>query len=168
MSSFLGGSIMKPLHRSGWVAVLALFVAAGVGAGDDKEDAAKKELKALEGNWKLTRQEQRGSLTPKPVVANLRIVIEGDQMSWYIGNPAPNQTADLKVDPSKEPKTIDAEITSNSAKDKKMLGIYKLTKDTLEICWGEPGGDKRPTKFTSRPGVGAGNTYDKYEREKEK
>ena len=48
-----------------------------------------------------------------------------------------------------------------------MLGIYKLDKDTLEICWGEPGGKKRPSKFTSRPGVGAGNTLTVYEREKE-
>jgi uncharacterized protein (TIGR03067 family) len=159
------------MRRFGWlaaVAVLALFFGARTGAGDDKDEAAMKELKALEGNWQLVRQEERGSLTPKIVVARLRIVIEGNQMSWYIGNPAPNQTADLKVDPTKDPKTIDAEITRGSAKDKIMPGIYKLTKDTLEICWGEPGNEKRPTKFTSRPSVGSGNVFTRYEREKDK
>lgn len=143
------------------------FVGANFALGDDAE-AAKKELKALEGNWQLKRQEGGGSLTPKLVVERLRIVIDGEEMSWYIGNPAANQTADLKVDPSQNPKTIDAEITSGSAKDKIMLGIYKLDKDTLEICWGKPGSDRRPTKFTTRPSVGAGNQMDKYEREKKK
>jgi uncharacterized protein (TIGR03067 family) len=158
------------MRRFCWAAaaaVLALSFGGGIGVGDDKEEAAKKELKALEGDWQLTRQEERGSLTPRPVVARLRIVIEGDQMSWYIGNPAPNQTADLKVDPTKNPRTIDAEITRGSAKDKKMLGIYRLGKDSLEICWGEPGSGKRPTKFTSRPGVGSGNVLCRYQREKD-
>jgi uncharacterized protein (TIGR03067 family) len=159
---------MRRLHGAAAAAVLALFFGAGIGAGDDKEEAVKKELKALEGNWQLTRQEERGSLTPKPVVARLRVVIEGNQMSWYIGNPAANQTADLMIDPTKNPRTIDAEITSGSAKDKKMLGIYKLDRDTLEICWSEPGSGKRPTKFTSRPGVGSGNVYTRYQREKDK
>jgi uncharacterized protein (TIGR03067 family) len=158
---------MRGFHFSCRAIIGVVLIGAGGSSGDDKDDA-KKELKALEGNWQLTRQEGGGSLTPKPVVARLRIVIEGDQMSWYIGNPAANQTADLKIDPTKTPKTIDAEITRGSAKDKVMLGIYKLEKDTLEICWGEPGSNKRPTKFTSRPGVGAGNSYDKYEREKDK
>ena len=159
---------MKLFRWPAAVAIAALLLGAGGAPGDDKEEAAKKALKALEGNWQLTRQEERGSLTPKPVVARLRIVIEGQQMSWYIGNPASNQDADLTIDPTKDPKTIDAEITKGSAKDKKMLGIYKLDKNTLEVCWGEPGSDKRPTKFTSRPGVGSGNVYAKYEREKDK
>jgi uncharacterized protein (TIGR03067 family) len=158
---------MKHFHWPVAAALLALFFATSLGAGDDT-GAVKKELKDLEGNWQLTLQEERGAITPKIVVARLRIVIEDGQMSWYIGNPAPNQTADLKVDPTPVPKTIDATITRGSAKDKIMLGIYKLTKNTLEICWAEPGSDKRPKKFTSRPGVGSGNVYTKYEREKEK
>jgi uncharacterized protein (TIGR03067 family) len=133
-----------------------------------ENDDTEAELKKLEGNWQLTRQEERGALTPKPVVANLRIVIEGNEMAWYIGNPASNQTADLKVDPTTNPKSIDAEITKNSAIGKTMLGIYKLDKDTLEICWGDPGSEKRPKKFTTRPGVGSGSTYTIYKREKEK
>jgi uncharacterized protein (TIGR03067 family) len=158
------------MQRFLWSMVLAVMVfclALNRGHGDDK-DVADKELKQLEGNWQLARQETRGSLTPKPIVERLRIVIEGNEISWYIGNPAANQTADLKVDPKQAPKTIEAEITSGSAKDKIMLGIYKLEKDTLEICWGEPGSDKLPKKFTSRPGVGSGNVFERYEREKEK
>jgi uncharacterized protein (TIGR03067 family) len=114
------------------VAVMLLWVTALAFAAD--EDPNEAELKKLEGDWQLTRQEERGALTPKPVVERLRIVIEGNEMAWYIGNPASNQTADIKVNAKANPKTIDAEITKNSAIGKTMLGIYKLDKDTLEIC----------------------------------
>jgi uncharacterized protein (TIGR03067 family) len=158
---------MNPFRWLAAGAVAAVLIGTGAGVADD-EDAVKKELKALEGNWQLVRQEERGSVTPRPVVSRLRIVIEGDQISWYIGNPASNQDATFKIDPTKNPRTIDAEITKGSAKDKIMLGIYKLDKDTLEICWNEPENEKRPKKFTSRPGVGAGNVYTRYEREKDR
>lgn len=148
------------------VAVMSLLVTALALAAD--EDPNELELKKLEGNWQLTRQEDRGQLAPKPTGGNLRIVIEGNEMAWYIGNPASNQTADIKVDAKANPKTIDAEITKNSAIGKTMLGIYKLDKDTLEICWGDPGSEKRPKKFTSRPSVGSGSTLVIYKREKEK
>jgi uncharacterized protein (TIGR03067 family) len=148
------------------VAVILLWVTALAFSAD--EDPNEAELKKLEGDWQLTRQEERGALTPKPVVERLRIVIEGNEMAWYIGNPASNQTADLKVNAKANPKTIDAEITKNSAIGKTMLGIYKLDKDTLEICWGDPGSEKRPKKFTSRPSVGSGSTLVIYKREKEK
>jgi uncharacterized protein (TIGR03067 family) len=159
---------MRCFSGAAVAAIVALALGAGASAGDDRDEAVKKELKALEGNWQLIRQEERGSLTPRPVVARLRIVIEGNQISWYIGNPAANQTADFKVDPTKSPRTIDAEITSGSAKDKTMLGIYRLDRDTLDICWNEAGNDKRPKKFTSRPGVGSGNVYTRYQREKDR
>jgi uncharacterized protein (TIGR03067 family) len=134
----------------------------------DDEDPNEQELKKLEGDWQVVRQEERGNLTPKPIIQNLRIVIEGNEMAWYIGNPASNQTADIKVDVKAKPWNIDAEVTKGSAISKKMLGIYKLDKDTLEICWGETGSEKRPKKFTTRPGVGAGLSYTTYKREKEK
>jgi len=155
-------------HFCGVVVVALLTIPCGAvpGVGDDKEDA-KKALKALEGNWQLTAQEEFGNVTPKAVVARLRVVIEGDKMSWYIGNPASNMDATITIDPSKDPKTIDAKITKSSAIGKTMLGIYKLDKDTLEICWGVPGEDKRPTKFTAKAGVGSGNVYTRYEREKD-
>lgn len=147
---------------------LVIAVAALSLVASDKPDDGKAALKQLEGNWQVVRQEERGSLTPKPIIANLRIVIEGNEIAWYIGNPASNQTADFKIDPTKEPKHIDAEITKGSLISKHMLGIYKLDKDTLEICWGEAGSEKRPQKFTTRPGIGAGLSYTTYKREKDK
>jgi uncharacterized protein (TIGR03067 family) len=153
-----------------WFAAFTMvaMVVSSTATADDKEDNAKKELKSLEGSWQLKAQEERGGLkTPDIIVANLYVVIEGDKISWYTGDPAPNQAANITIDPSKDPKTIDALIT-RGAKDKKMLGIYKLDKDILEVCWAEPGSDKRPEKFTSKPGVGSGYNYTKYERKKDK
>jgi uncharacterized protein (TIGR03067 family) len=152
------------MTRFRWAAVV-LFACTSAGFGDD--EAAKKDLKAMEGNWQMTLQEERGFLTPARVVSRLRIVVEGDLMTWYIGNPAANQTATIKLDPSKEPKAIDAAVSRGSANGKTMLGIYKLDKDTLEVCWTTAGETKRPEKFTSKPGPGAGTQYAKYERKAE-
>ena len=158
---------MRRFRWQGMAAVVALLFGAGISAGDDKGDSAKKELKAFEGNWKLKRQETKGVLLAGLVADRSRLVIEDGQISWYSGDPNPTQKVTFEVDPSKSPKTIDAEITVGDGRSKKMLGIYKLGKDALEICWGEKGSKKRPTKFTTKPGVGSGHTYATYKREKE-
>jgi uncharacterized protein (TIGR03067 family) len=145
-------------------AALAVLV---LGAGVRGDDNA---LKGMEGNWDLKREEKSGNLTHSADSRghHPRAVIEGNLFSWYRGDPAPNQVAEIEVDATKSPKTIDALITRGSNRNKKMLGIYKFDGKTLEICWGGAGTDKRPTKFATRPGVGAGVIYEKYEREKEK
>jgi uncharacterized protein (TIGR03067 family) len=129
---------------------------------------AEAELKKLEGDWQVVREELVGRLTARAVVEKLRIVIEDDQFTWYLDSPRVLQTATVKVDPTADPRTIDAEVTRGAHFGKKMLGIYKLDKDTLEICWSAPGKDKRPTKFTTKPGVGAGYSCTIYKREKDK
>src|SRR5260370_37248044 len=90
------------------------------------------------------------------------MVSDGHKMEWFIRNPAPNFAATLTIDEKK--KTVDAKITRGSFIGKTMLGIYKLEKDKLHMCWGEIGTDKRPEKFAStKPGGGAFN-YTVYTR----
>src|SRR5262249_2658990 len=122
--------------------------AAGQG---DAESSAK-----LEGKWWVVRQEEHGGLVPEIVSKRLSMVIAGDKMEGYIGNPAPNFAATITIDEKK--KTIDAEITRGSFIGKKMLGIYKFEKEMLHMCWGEIGTDKRPEKFvTTKRGGGVFN-----------
>src|SRR5260370_17042672 len=84
------------------------------------------------------------------------MVSDGHKMEWFIRNPAPNFAATLTIDEKK--KTVDAKITRGSFIGKTMLGIYKLEKDKLHMCWGEIGTDKSPEKFAStKPGGGAFN-----------
>jgi uncharacterized protein (TIGR03067 family) len=148
--------------------VLALFVGAVGRAGDDKEAAADKELKALEGNWQCTREEGGGRTTPELVVKGFRLIIEGNKYQTIFGGKEKGGAGTIiKIDPTANPKTIDLEWTVGGLKDQKQLGIYKLNGDKLEISWAEPSAKNRPKKFTSTPGVGAAHMYATYVREKD-
>jgi uncharacterized protein (TIGR03067 family) len=137
-------------------------------ARDDKEDAAAKELKVLEGNWQCKREEGGGRTTPEIVVKGFRLIIEGEKYQTIWGGKEKGGAANIiKIDPTALPKTIDIEWTSGATKDQKQLGIYKITGDKLEISWGEANSKTRPKKFTTTPGVGAGHLYLVYVREKD-
>ena len=61
-------------------------------------------------------------------------------------------TLDDFIEVRPEKKTIDAKVTQGSLNGKTMLGIYKVEKGMLHVCWAEIDA-KRPTKFvTTKPG----------------
>jgi hypothetical protein len=59
--------------------------------------------------------------------------------------------ATITVDPSKNPKTMDYQMTEGVTKGKTQLGIYELDGDTFRSCFSAPGAE-RPTEFTTKPG----------------
>jgi uncharacterized protein (TIGR03067 family) len=69
--------------------------------------------------------------------------------------------AKYTIDPSKNPKTIDYDMTEGFSKGKKQLGIYELNGDTFKACFNSPGAE-RPTEFKA----GAGLTLSEWKRQK--
>lgn len=130
-----------------------LFVAAAVlalAADDKKDDAAKAELKKMEGTWLLVSGEEDGKQKPAEEVKVLTSVIKGDMLTILVdGKPVFEGT--LTVDPTKKPKTID---TVSKDKKVKSPAIYELDGDTFKICVGLKG--ERPTEFTSKKDSGYG------------
>jgi uncharacterized protein (TIGR03067 family) len=150
---------MRSVGLVGMIPVIAVFL---VGGGQTEVIADEKEKPKFDGKWYVARQEEFGNVVPAVVSKRLTMVIDGKQMEWYIGNPAPNFTATITID--EEKKTIDAKVTRGSLNGKTMLGIYKFEKDQLHMCWAELGA-ARPEKFAStKPGGGAYN-YTIYSRE---
>src|SRR5947209_8083015 len=137
------------------------LLAAGPARADDKENAA--ELKKLEGNWKLTREERRGHLRPTAERGKESVFFEEGRIKWL--GPA-TKTGDVSVNAAADPKEIDVEVTRGSTIGKKLLGIYKIEGDKLTICWGEPD-EKRPKKFITKTAVGAGEWLATYQRVKD-
>ncbi len=45
------------------------------------------------------------------------------------------------------------------------MGIYRVSKGQLEICWADIGDTKRPKKFTGKLALGAGKRYDIFRSE---
>lgn len=159
---------MSRSHSAFVALTISLGFISATSAGDDKDAAVAKEMKVLEGNWQCKREEGGGRTTPEIVVKGFRLIIDGEKYQTIYGGKEKGGAANIiKIDPSATPKTIDIEWTSGATKDQKQLGIYKITGDKLEICFGEASSNKRPKKFTTTPGVGAGHLYLVYVREKD-
>lgn len=152
---------MKPL----WFLVLGTM---SLLAGDDKEDAAKKELKKLEGTWVLTAVEWDGNKpAPQDVTSDARceLTIQGNKYkTGQVGEMYQKGEGFLRIDPSKKPKTIDLGRTQAFKPGETVYEIYELDGDKLKMCSAEKQTEKlkpedRPKEFKTAPKSGVTITY---------
>jgi uncharacterized protein (TIGR03067 family) len=120
------------------------------------EDAGKKDVKALQGAWKVQSLTKNGEEAPASEVESLRVVFEGDTVTVTTGDKTHKAT--FKVDAAKKPATIDFKVENEG----EHVGIYALDADTLKICFAK--GDQRPTEFASK--AGSETTYLVLKRDK--
>ncbi len=112
-------------------------------AEDKKADL--KADPALKGKWEITAASFNGNAS---LALKGRILEFGDgEFTAYDGE-RKGRTLSFKLDPKASPKQIDLK---RDGSDTKALGIYAIDKDTLKLCYGEPGAD-RPKKFGSAAG----------------
>jgi hypothetical protein len=114
------------MHRGLFAIGVCLLLAA-----DGAEDAVKKELAAMDGEWYMVSAEREGRTLPGSY----------------------GRTAKVSVDPSKTPKTIDYAVAEGQFQGQTQLGIYELDGDDVKYCFADPG-NPRPTDFTTRGKIG--------------
>jgi uncharacterized protein (TIGR03067 family) len=129
-------------------------------AAGDKKDA-KEEAKLLQGRWTVWRIENSNGLVADCSDA---ILVEGNEILNLNGGSTKGTQFKFTIDPSKDPMEITVEILARGNIGEKRLGIYRLSNNVLEICWGDA--KKRPTKFAGRLAVAAGSEYLIYRGEK--
>jgi uncharacterized protein (TIGR03067 family) len=117
---------------------------------DARDDAVKKDLAALEGEWTMVSAERDGMKLPDELLKNSKRTAKGNESSVIVGGQL-FMKATVAVDPSKKPKTIDYDVTDGPNKGKKQFGIYEIDGDTVKFCFAAPGND-RPTEFSSKEG----------------
>ena len=137
--------------------MLLLGAALAIGADDKKDDAAKEELKKLQGTWLLVSGEEDGKKLADDGVKTIKAVVKGDMLTIYFGDKALDAT--ITVNPSKKPKEID---TFTTVDKKKSVAIYELDGDNFKICVGLKG--ERPQEFTAKKDSGCALYV--YKREK--
>jgi uncharacterized protein (TIGR03067 family) len=114
------------------------------------QDAAKKEMSQLEGEWSMVSGEADGVSLPEATVkTGKRVAKEGETTISFGGQVY--FKAKFRIDPTKKPKAIVYTMTEGPTKGKTHLGIYELDGDTVKFCFAAPGKD-RPTEFTSKKG----------------
>jgi uncharacterized protein (TIGR03067 family) len=136
------------------VLVLCSATLAGAGGGEKKGDK-------LDGTWAPVSTEVGGRKVPEDKLAGLKLVIEGNRFTIQDGKVTIKGT--FKADPSKTPRTIDAEFEAEKGKKVTLLMIYELKGDTLRVCGAEPG-KPRPTAFKTAKDDGRELTV--YKRQK--
>jgi uncharacterized protein (TIGR03067 family) len=128
-------------------AVLVLGAVVLIAAGESSEEAVKKEIAKLQGTWSVVSAEWDGNKAPEAKIKMVKIVFQQDKIIRHQGDKTV-ETEDYKVDPSKNPKSIDVTYLEGERKGESSQGIYSLDGDTLKICMSYS--TNRPTEFETR------------------
>src|SRR5215471_6545818 len=129
------------------VGLLAIgsLIAANEYNGDDKD------LKALQGTWRLVAGEIGGRKMTSEELKESKLVFKGDHYTVRRGK-GPTITGSIAIDSAKDPKTIDITDANGPYKGKTLLGIYALNDDEMKECFAPPG-EPRPEKFATKTGT---------------
>src|ERR1700687_5445857 len=132
--------------------ILLVFAAVLLIAADDKKDeAVKKDLEKLQGDWSMVSSERNAVKLADEQVKEYTRTIKDGQITVFVSGKAVVE-ATFKIDPTKKPKTVDVTYTSGDNKDKTMPGIYETDGDTCKVCFA-PVDKERPTDFEAKEGT---------------
>jgi uncharacterized protein (TIGR03067 family) len=116
----------------------------------------------LAGSWQAVSYALNGQKASDDDMKKVKLVFDGTGKTTALNEGKVFIASTTKIDPAKNPMTIDMDYTEGDLKGKSSLGIYKIEDDLLTICRAAP--DKaRPTEFSSV--AGSGNTLMAYKRE---
>jgi uncharacterized protein (TIGR03067 family) len=134
-----------------FLATAVVFLVASLVRAEADDKAVKKELKAMQGEWKLVAVEVNGEPIPKDKMLAISFVLEADGKST-VQTPDGKFQTQSTIDPTRKPKTIDIEYLGGRFKDKKQYGIYKLDGDRMTVVSTGPGGkpEDRPSGFKTK------------------
>lgn len=133
------------------IAVLVLAIGFPVAADDKAPKDAKGELERFTGTWQGVSLVRDGKEVPKETAAKMKLVVKGEK--YTLTGDGEDVEGTHALDPTKNPKQIDAVRTSGPHKGEKMLGLYNLSEDAFLVCFAEPGKD-RPKELKAQGGPG--------------
>jgi uncharacterized protein (TIGR03067 family) len=126
-----------------------VLIAAGLVAG---EDAARKDLKLLQGAWVMVALEVNGADVPIEKLQGTVLTIKDNSYVVKIKDKIIN-TALIELDPAKDPKHFNMTPQEGSNKDKLHPAIYKIDGETFKMARGLNPEQERPNQFATWPGT---------------
>jgi uncharacterized protein (TIGR03067 family) len=148
------------------ICVLVVLGAASLAAADGDDDV-RKELKALEGTWKVVALEAGGKPLPKTAVPDFLFIVGADGKATGRMGKIEYQSK-VSVDPKKTPRTIDNAHETGAQKGKKQFGIYKVEEGKWIVCMTAPGAKEadRPKSFDTKNSASVVFVFERVKEEK--
>lgn len=143
-------TVLLTVALVGGVAGLLGYRALAGGTGDQPKPESKEKVPtksdadAIQGSWSTVAQEANGEKQEKDKLKKHTWIFDGEKLTIKEENNAREHS--FKLDPGKNPKTIDI---ADKRGDGIGLGIYKLDGDTLTMALDKPQRD-RPKEFTTK------------------
>lgn len=113
-------------------------------------EAVEKDMKKVQGTWKMIYAEYKGQRRPVEEVATNVLVMSGDKCTLFKAEDKIHEHGGFRLDPTRHPKAIDITEDEGPLKGQSNRGIYLLEDDLFILCYNEPDME-RPTHFTSKP-----------------
>ena len=111
-----------------------------------------EEMERLQGTWKQIGYERDGVREPlDDLGSDPRSTFVGDTFFVTLADGSIPIQGTYKIDPTRNPKTVDWTDTTGDDAGKTLLAIYRLEGDLFTFCAASPGLE-RPTEFRTRPG----------------
>ena len=127
-----------------------MIVGLSLAAGAAPDDAAKKDLGQMQGEWSMVSFEFDGRpSTPEDVKKGKR-TCQGNETTLTSDGQLIFK-AKFTLVPTKKPRAIDYRSLEGAWNGMSLLGIYEVEGDTLKFCLAEPGVD-RPKEFSAKQG----------------
>ena len=120
------------------------------GSAFGAQEPAKQELARHQGTWTAVSFRREGQETPAEIVRTITRTVEGDHVVWKRDGKSFAGTT-VVLDPGRDPRTIDVLPDGGPSRGKRVLGIYKIEKDTLTLCMADPD-QPRPREFKAEKG----------------
>jgi uncharacterized protein (TIGR03067 family) len=118
--------------------------------GPPRGQATREALKPFQGTWTFESLEEDGMKVTADELKQRTIFFGADVFVVRQGNKI-LQAGGLQVNPSKNPKSVNAMVKVGQDKGKVWLGIYALDGDTLKLCL-DTEGEERPKEFKAPAG----------------
>ena len=123
------------------------FLIAALLAAEPSKSEAKKTMRELEGVWTCESATINGRKLDEATVKSLKLTLKGEQYKTERGDEVLFDST-YSLDTKADPKRIEMVGTEGDLKGKPALGIYKLDRDRLIMCYTMPG-QERPRDFKS-------------------
>jgi len=91
----------------------------------------------MEGKWQMDRIEVSGMAIPDAIAKGITLEVKGNK--FRLSGEVLEQPIEAEFKVDEKAGTIDFTPTNGPEKGMTSLGVYKVTADTLDLCFGAPG-----------------------------